>query len=242
MTRKRLLSPRSRPGARGHRRRGARSDMAVSSRAVTLGRDSSKTAEAFRTGRSMNTFVKMSSRLCESNMTLLGDGVVGVGSTRAKCTDAGEPGTATAAGPWRQRRWIRRRRRIRRRIWVGGRTVGHRLPGQRLEFLVPAAATDLTQGQPTPDHQAPDRAGPLRLPVHLYDRAGPWLSFSPEEAAALRHYLLNGGFLMVDDFWGDAEYENFHQQMKSVFPEDKYEPKELPLEHEIFHCVYPPQG
>ena len=64
------------------------------------------------------------------------------------------------------------------------------------------------------------------------------LSFSPEEAAALRHYLLNGGFLMVDDFWGDSEYENFHQQMKSVFPEPQYEPEELPFEHEIFHCVY----
>jgi hypothetical protein len=65
-----------------------------------------------------------------------------------------------------------------------------------------------------------------------------WLSFSPEEAAALRHYLLNGGFLMVDDFWGDREYENFHQQMKNVFPEPQYEPEELPFEHEIFHCVY----
>lgn len=64
------------------------------------------------------------------------------------------------------------------------------------------------------------------------------LSFSTEEAAALRHYLLNGGFLMVDDFWGDSEYENFHQQMKGVFPEPQYEPEELPFEHEIFHCVY----
>jgi Domain of unknown function (DUF4159) len=65
-----------------------------------------------------------------------------------------------------------------------------------------------------------------------------YLLFSEEEAAALRHYLLNGGFLMVDDFWGDSEYENFHQQMKRVFPEPQYEPEELPFEHEIFHCVY----
>jgi hypothetical protein len=68
---------------------------------------------------------------------------------------------------------------------------------------------------------------------------GRGLSFSPTESAALRHYLLNGGFLMVDDFWGDSEYEWFHQQMKSVFPEDKYEPKELTLDHKIFQCVYP---
>ena len=52
----------------------------------------------------------------------------------------------------------------------------------------------------------------------------------------LRRYLLNGGFLMVDDFWGEDEWNNFYQQIKRVFPDR--EPVELPLEHEIFHCVY----
>jgi len=63
------------------------------------------------------------------------------------------------------------------------------------------------------------------------------LYFSDEEVVALRRYLLNGGFLMVDDFWGDYEYQNFYEQMKRVFPER--EPVELPLEHEIFRMVYP---
>jgi hypothetical protein len=63
------------------------------------------------------------------------------------------------------------------------------------------------------------------------------LSYSEEEALALRRYLYNGGFLMVDDFWGAYEYQNFHEQMKRVFPDR--EPAELPLEHEIFRCVYP---
>jgi hypothetical protein len=65
------------------------------------------------------------------------------------------------------------------------------------------------------------------------------LSFSPEEGEKLRHYLLNGGFLMVDDFWGDSALQNFLDQIKTrVFPEDRYEPKEIPLEHAIFQCVY----
>jgi hypothetical protein len=65
------------------------------------------------------------------------------------------------------------------------------------------------------------------------------LSFSPEEGARLRQYLLHGGFLMVDDFWGDSALINFLEQMKQqVFPEDRYDPKELPLDHEIFRCVY----
>lgn len=63
------------------------------------------------------------------------------------------------------------------------------------------------------------------------------LLFNDEEVVALRKYLMNGGFMMVDDFWGDDEWFNFYQQIKRVFPER--EPKEVPLEHEIFQCVYP---
>jgi hypothetical protein len=62
------------------------------------------------------------------------------------------------------------------------------------------------------------------------------LFFSEEDVIALRRYLLNGGFLMVDDFWGDPEWENFHEQIRRVFPDR--EPEELSLEHEIFRCVY----
>ncbi len=62
------------------------------------------------------------------------------------------------------------------------------------------------------------------------------LDFMPDEVAALRRYLLNGGFLMVDDFWGEAEYANFYYEIKKVFPDR--EPVELPLDHPIFHCVY----
>jgi hypothetical protein len=44
---------------------------------------------------------------------------------------------------------------------------------------------------------------------------------------------------MVDDFWGDAEWENFHQEIMRVFEQKpEYEPVELNLDHEIFRCVY----
>jgi hypothetical protein len=72
--------------------------------------------------------------------------------------------------------------------------------------------------------------------IYIIEPGG--LSFSEEEAQSLRHYLLNGGFLMVDDFWGQYELDNFLTQMKRVFPEPQYEPTELPFEHEIFRCVY----
>ena len=62
------------------------------------------------------------------------------------------------------------------------------------------------------------------------------LVFSEAEVEALRKYCLNGGFLMVDDFWGESQYENMRLELKRVFPDR--DPFEVPLSHEIFHCVY----
>lgn len=62
------------------------------------------------------------------------------------------------------------------------------------------------------------------------------LVFSEEEVVALRRYLNKGGFLLVDDFWGEYEWENFEFEMSRVFPDRVAE--EVPLEHEIFHIVY----
>ena len=62
------------------------------------------------------------------------------------------------------------------------------------------------------------------------------LEFSEEEVVALRRYLLNGGFLMVDDFWGDEEWDNFYREIKRVFPDR--EPVDLDVSHPIFRGVY----
>jgi hypothetical protein len=62
------------------------------------------------------------------------------------------------------------------------------------------------------------------------------INFREAEAAILRNYLLNGGFIMVDYFWGDAAWTNFAQQLKRVFPDRA--PVELTIDHPIFHCIY----
>jgi hypothetical protein len=62
------------------------------------------------------------------------------------------------------------------------------------------------------------------------------LAFTNEDIVALRRYLLNGGFLMVDDFWGDYAWDWVWDEFKRVFPDREY--ADLPLEHEIFRCVY----
>jgi hypothetical protein len=62
------------------------------------------------------------------------------------------------------------------------------------------------------------------------------LYLSEAEAAALRKYLLNGGFLMLDDFWGAAEWDNMAGELKKVFPERAF--AELPPDHPIYRCVF----
>ena len=62
------------------------------------------------------------------------------------------------------------------------------------------------------------------------------LIFEDEEVKILRRYLLNGGFLMVDDFWGDDEWDNLEAEIKRVFPDRAI--MDLPRTHAIFHCVF----
>ncbi|HWN94906.1 MAG TPA: DUF4159 domain-containing protein [Methylomirabilota bacterium] len=62
------------------------------------------------------------------------------------------------------------------------------------------------------------------------------LWFEDEEVSILRKYLLNGGFLMADDFWGEDAWVNFEMQIKRVLPEREF--VELPLDHPIYHCVF----
>jgi hypothetical protein len=60
--------------------------------------------------------------------------------------------------------------------------------------------------------------------------------FTPQEAARLREYLLRGGFLHLDDFWGLDQKENLETELKKVFPEYSIQP--LPLNHEVFHTFF----
>ncbi len=62
------------------------------------------------------------------------------------------------------------------------------------------------------------------------------IALSRQEQSALRRYLLNGGFVMMDDFWSPQGWANVLSEMRGVFPDR--EPTELSLEHPIFHIVY----
>jgi len=56
------------------------------------------------------------------------------------------------------------------------------------------------------------------------------------EVVALREYLLAGGFLFIDDFWGSWAWKNLAEQMHQVFPDREI--VEIPVTHQIFNLVY----
>ena len=57
-----------------------------------------------------------------------------------------------------------------------------------------------------------------------------------DEVTALRQYLLSGGFLWLDDFWGEREWEGMATELKKVFPDRPW--VELPIDHPLYHCVF----
>jgi hypothetical protein len=59
--------------------------------------------------------------------------------------------------------------------------------------------------------------------------------FTPQEAANLRTYLLKGGFLWADDFWGDYAWDFFENQIRQALPSATYPIVDLTIDHPIFH-------
>jgi Domain of unknown function (DUF4159) len=70
-----------------------------------------------------------------------------------------------------------------------------------------------------------------------------WWTLTDREAAALRAYLLKGGFLIVDDFkmpgWRGVPgggWEPFEENVKRVLPEARF--VDMQLSDPIFHCFF----
>ena len=78
-----------------------------------------------------------------------------------------------------------------------------------------------TTGQP--DYVVVRLTDPLMahcIVLHFED-AGT-IRLSPEEVQSLRAYLLKGGFLTVDDFWGTQAWEQWAEEIGRVLPGDRY--------------------
>jgi len=103
------------------------------------------------------------------------------------------------------------------------------------------AAVRTRTGIPVSDREAQISLLDPSLPDHpyLYMTGHGNVAFSPAERAALRAYLLGGGFLHADDNYGLDE--SFRREMAEVFPDAQL--TEIPSDHPIFHVFYDfPEG
>ena len=63
------------------------------------------------------------------------------------------------------------------------------------------------------------------------------IGLSDEEAAALGLYLRKGGFLWVDDFWGEAAWAQWSRELGKAMPPSEYTIEDVPLTDPIFHSM-----
>ena len=98
---------------------------------------------------------------------------------------------------------------------------------------------------------------PSGVPNHFVTRlTDPWLyrcpfvlgsdvgtmSLRDDEVTALRDYLLKGGFLWVDDFWGSRAWDVFENEMARVLPPGTYPFRDIGPEHPIYRTMFPLAG
>lgn len=64
------------------------------------------------------------------------------------------------------------------------------------------------------------------------------IGLSQEEADGLRLYLEKGGFLWVDDFWGEAAWEHWSRELAKAMPPTAYPIEDVALTDPIFHTMF----
>ena len=63
------------------------------------------------------------------------------------------------------------------------------------------------------------------------------IGLSEEEVEGLRLYLKKGGFLWVDDFWGEAAWDQWSRELARAMPANEYSIEDVPLSDPIFSSM-----
>ena len=64
------------------------------------------------------------------------------------------------------------------------------------------------------------------------------MAMNSDEAERLREYLERGGFLWVDDFWGEYAWDAWVQELSKALPQGEYPIEDIPPGHTIFNALY----
>lgn len=96
---------------------------------------------------------------------------------------------------------------------------------------------DLASGEP--NHVVLRLTDPLlyQCPFIMMTEVGT-AYFTPEEAEQLRNYLLKGGFLWADDFWGSYAWDHWQSEFSKVLSPADYPMRDLATTHPLFRAQF----
>jgi Domain of unknown function (DUF4159) len=119
-----------------------------------------------------------------------------------------------------------------------GQTWSRDYPKADRQFLVALNRLTRIEGRQTEQVVGLDNDDIYNYPFVYAVMVHTW-TFNDDEAKRIREYLLKGGFLMVDDFHGTQDWEDFMRGMRQIFPDaNKYPVEDLTDKDEIFHVLY----
>ena len=77
----------------------------------------------------------------------------------------------------------------------------------------------------------------FNCPITVASDAGT-IGIRDNEAERLRSYLLKGGFLWADDFWGSAAWDHWASQIAKVLPPSEYPIEDVALDDPMLRSMY----
>jgi hypothetical protein len=77
----------------------------------------------------------------------------------------------------------------------------------------------------------------FNCPITVASDAGT-IGIREDEADRLRTYLLKGGFLWADDFWGSAAWEHWESEIAKVLPPSEYPIEDVDMSDPLLHSLF----
>jgi hypothetical protein len=107
----------------------------------------------------------------------------------------------------------------------------------RLAELTKTRVSRDRDGQPNHLVVRADNEALSECPFVTIEDAGT-AEFSEAEVAGLRQYLLKGGFLWADDFWGTEAFEYWREQLARVLPPSEYPIVDIKPGHAVYKMMF----
>jgi hypothetical protein len=107
----------------------------------------------------------------------------------------------------------------------------------RLSELTKTRVSRDEEGTPNFYVVRPTDAALFNCPIVVASDAGT-IGLGEDDVATLREYLLKGGFLWVDDFWGSEAWAHWESQIGRVLPSPDFTIEDVPLTDPMLHTMF----